>query len=153
MAFRRTTRERVSRFSCAFFDRSECREEGVAAGAVSVIFRRMNHCLRLLGLFAALLAPALLAAEKSQPPAEKKAVAPKRYPLRGVITSVQADRSALMVKHEEIPGVMRAMTMLFKVDAATLKSVQKGQTITGMMSREGTDWVLHDVKVVPEKKS
>src|SRR5690606_33988335 len=72
----------------------------------------------------------------------------QRHPLRGVITAVHADRSSLMVKHEEIPGVMRAMTMLFKVDEATLKSAQKGQTITAMMSRESGEWWLHDVKVV-----
>jgi Cu/Ag efflux protein CusF len=72
----------------------------------------------------------------------------KRHPLRGVITAVYAERSAIMVKHEEIPGVMRAMTMLFKVDAATLKSARKGQAITGMMSRQGDDWWLHDVKTV-----
>lgn len=72
----------------------------------------------------------------------------KRHPLRGLITNVYPDRSALLVKHEEIPGVMRAMTMLFKVDAATLKAAQKGQTITGLMSRQGTDWVLENVKVV-----
>ena len=72
----------------------------------------------------------------------------KRHSLRGVITAVDVERSALMVKHEEIPGVMRAMTMLFKVDIATLKSVQKGQTITAMMSRQGDDWWLHDVKTV-----
>lgn len=113
----------------------------------------MNHRLRLIGILCALLAPALAAAEPTPPPAAKKDAAPKRHPLRGVITSVLPERSGIMVKHEEIPGVMRAMTMLFKVDAATLKSVQKGQTITGMMSREGTDWVLHEVKVVPEKKS
>jgi Cu/Ag efflux protein CusF len=72
----------------------------------------------------------------------------KRHPLRGVITAVYAERSAIMVKHEAIPGVMRAMTMLFKVDAATLKFAQKGQAITGMMSRQGDDWWLHDVKTV-----
>lgn len=70
----------------------------------------------------------------------------KRHPLKGVITSVLADRSALLVKHEEIPGVMRAMTMMFKVDAATLQAAQKGRTITGLMSRQGSDWVLEDVK-------
>lgn len=53
-----------------------------------------------------------------------------------------------MVKHEEIPGVMRAMTMMFRVDEATLKSVQKGQSITAMMSRQADEWWLHDVKVV-----
>jgi Cu/Ag efflux protein CusF len=72
----------------------------------------------------------------------------KRHPLRGVITAVYPDRSSLMVKHEEIPGVMRAMTMLFKVEPATLKSAEKGQTITAMMSRQGDEWWLHDVKTV-----
>jgi Cu/Ag efflux protein CusF len=75
----------------------------------------------------------------------------KRHPLKGVITSVLADQSALMVKHEEIPGVMRAMTMLFKVDAATLKSARKGHGITGLMSRQGNDWVLEEVKLIVVK--
>ena len=72
----------------------------------------------------------------------------KRHPLRGVITAVYPERASIMVKHEEIPGVMRAMTMLFRVDEATLKSLQKGQTITAMMSRQADEWWLHDVKVV-----
>src|SRR5688500_12631799 len=80
--------------------------------------------------------------------AAKPAEQIKRHPLRGVITAVHADRSSLMVKHEEIPGVMRAMTMLFKVVPATLKSVQKGETITAMMSRHGDEWWLHDVKTI-----
>jgi Cu/Ag efflux protein CusF len=83
--------------------------------------------------------------------AAKTTDAIKRHALKGVITSVLADRSALMVKHEEIPGVMRAMTMMFKVDAATLQSVQKGQTITGLMSRQSGNWVLENVQVVGAK--
>jgi Cu/Ag efflux protein CusF len=79
--------------------------------------------------------------------AAKPAEPMKRHPLRGVITAVDTERSALMVKHEAIPGVMRAMTMMFKVDEATLKSVQKGQAITAMMSRQGDEWWLHEVKV------
>ena len=75
----------------------------------------------------------------------------KRHPLKGVITSVLPERSALMVKHEEIPGFMRAMTMMFKVDAATLKSVKKGDAIAGMMSRRGDDWVLEDVRPAKAK--
>lgn len=94
----------------------------------------------------------LLAAETPKS-AEKSVEAPKRHPLRGVVTRVDAERSALMVKHEEIPGVMRAMTMLFKVDAATLKSVKAGDAITGQMSRQGGDWVLEDVKLAEAKKN
>jgi len=76
----------------------------------------------------------------------------KRHPLKGVIVSVRPDQSALTVKHEEIPGVMRAMTMQFKVDAATLKQAQKGQAITGLMSRQNNEWVLEDVKFVDAPK-
>ena len=75
----------------------------------------------------------------------------KRHPLKGVITSVLPERSALMVKHEEIPGFMRAMTMMFKVDAATLKSAKKGDAVTGMMSRRGDDWILEDVRPAKAK--
>ncbi|MES2691904.1 MAG: copper-binding protein [Verrucomicrobiota bacterium] len=103
-----------------------------------------------------LLAPATtFAADSAKPAAKPTADTPaaKRHPLRGVITRVDTERSALMVKHEDIPGVMRAMTMLFKVDAATLKSSKEGQTITGLLSRQGANWVLEDVKVVSEKKS
>jgi Cu/Ag efflux protein CusF len=74
--------------------------------------------------------------------------AAKRHPLRGVIVAVHADTSELRVKHEEIPGVMRAMTMFFKVDPVTIKTVKAGQTITAQMSREDGAWWLHDVKVV-----
>ena len=76
----------------------------------------------------------------------EKSAAVMRHPLRGVITSVMAEQSAFMVKHEEIPGVMRAMTMLFKVDAAALKAFKAGDAITGLMSRQGRDWVLENVK-------
>lgn len=75
---------------------------------------------------------------------------PKRHDLRGVVTNIYADRSALLVRHEEIPGFMKPMTMLFKVDAATLQAARKGQTITARMSRQGSDWVLEDVKVVAQ---
>ncbi|MBI5689113.1 MAG: copper-binding protein [Verrucomicrobia bacterium] len=127
---------------------------------------------RSLSLVVALTAPALFAAEGkncgcdcckdrpkgvacccNEPAATPAATAKaddgiKRYPLKGVIMSVRADLSGLSVKHEEIPGVMRAMTMMFKVDAATLKVAQKGQVITGLMSRRGNEWVLEDVKFV-----
>jgi Cu/Ag efflux protein CusF len=106
-------------------------------------------------LLCALLAVAPVAsfaAEKSAD-AAKSADAIKRHPLKGVVTGVLAEKSAILVKHEEIPGVMRAMTMMFKVDADTLKSSKEGQAITALMSRQGDAWVLEKVKVVGEKKS
>ena len=113
----------------------------------------------VLGPCALVLSPAALsAAEKSPTPAAPTAsaeapAAPKRHPLRGVITSVLTEKSAFMVRHEEIPGVMRAMTMMFKVDATALKTFKAGDTVTGLMSRQATGWVLEEVKpAAPAKK-
>lgn len=75
----------------------------------------------------------------------------KRYPLKGVIIDLLPDRSELLVKHEAIPGFMRAMTMIFKVDAATLKAAAKGQVITAtLVQREGA-FSLEDVKPATAK--
>lgn len=83
-------------------------------------------------------------------PAEKSAV--KRHPLRGVITRIEPEASALMVKHETIPGVMRAMTMRFKVAPDVVKKFKVGDTITALMSRVDDEWRLDDVKrATPEK--
>ena len=68
------------------------------------------------------------------------------HPLKGIIVDILSDRSALLVKHEAIPGFMAAMTMLFKVDAATLAAAKKGDAITGQLSRKDDDWILTDVK-------
>lgn len=69
-----------------------------------------------------------------------------RHPLRGVVTRIEADASALMVKHEAIPGVMPAMTMQFKAGPAALQPLRQGQTITATMVRRGDDWWLEDIK-------
>lgn len=79
-------------------------------------------------------------------PAEQPTAKEVRHPLRGVIRDIYPERSAIMVRHEEIPGYMRAMTMMFKVDAATLAGAKKDQSITGtLVHRDGEFW-LEDVK-------
>ena len=82
-------------------------------------------------------------AEKTTEPA------PQRHPLKGVVVDVLADKSALLVKHEAILGVMKAMTMLFQVDAATLKSpaATKGAVITGFLVRKTDGWWLVEAAV------
>jgi hypothetical protein len=69
-----------------------------------------------------------------------------RHPLKGVVLEVRADRNALVVKHEEIPGVMRAMTMLLKVDEPTLKAAKKNQAINAQLVRKTDGWWLEEVK-------
>lgn len=87
-------------------------------------------------------------AEKPAAPAEQ----PKSHPVKGVIMGIMADKGALLVKHEEVPGVMRAMTMMFKVEPAVLEKVKRGDAIHGLMSRRADGWWLHEVEVVPAAK-
>ena len=70
------------------------------------------------------------------------------HPLVGVVREVVADRQSLLVKHEEIPGVMKAMTMLLRVEPEVLSRVKKGDAIKAQLGRdaEGT-WFLRDVAV------
>lgn len=79
----------------------------------------------------------------------EKAETPRRHPLKGVIVDVRADRQALLVKHQEIPGVMRAMTMLLKTDPATLQRVAKGQKIAGLLVRKDDAWWIEEVTLDP----
>lgn len=111
--------------------------------------------LRIHSLICLMLAllpvTASVRAAETAPAVTTPPVSAPKHALRGVITGIMPDRSALLVKHEAIPGVMRAMTMLFRVDAATLASAKEGQAITGLMSRQGDAWVLEDVKPAPAK--
>ena len=114
--------------------------------------------LPLLLVLSALSSAATLSAEecvcsapvavitKTLSAAGEKTDAPKRHPLKGVVIDVLAAKSALLVKHEEIPGVMKAMTMLLKVDEAGLKAVKKGDAVTGLLVRKTDGWWLEDVK-------
>lgn len=89
------------------------------------------------------------AGDEKPAPAADAAPAPQMHPLKGVVVDVLADKSALLVKHEDIPGVMRAMTMMFRVDAETLARVKKGDAITAQMGRDTEKkWILRDVQVV-----
>lgn len=100
----------------------------------------------ILSLFL-LLAVGLTAATTAPHPAE-----PKAHPLKGVIMGIMAEKTALLVKHEEVPGVMRAMTMLFKVEPAVLKHVKHGDAITALISRRADGWWLTEVEVVAPAK-
>ena len=84
---------------------------------------------------------------------ETSGEAAPRHALRGVVIAVHEGDSTLTVKHEAIPGVMPAMTMVFKVDAPALKVAKKGATITGQMSRQGEDWWLHEVALVEAQRT
>lgn len=67
----------------------------------------------LASLAAALALAAALGCGKAEAP--KAASGEKPYPLKGVVVSVDPAAGQVIVRHEEIPGYMDAMTMPFKV--------------------------------------
>lgn len=109
----------------------------------------ISSCLLLAPL------PATAADTRSTPSplASEAAAEPKAHPLKGVIMGIMTDKTALLVKHEEVPRVMRAMTMMFKVEPAVLEKVKRGDAIKGLMSRRADGWWLHEVEVLSPQKS
>jgi len=67
--------------------------------------------------------------------------------VKGVVTRVLEDRQLVMVKHEEIPGVMRAMTMAFAVPEAVWGKMEPGVYLTGILGGGRGEWRLSDVKL------
>jgi protein SCO1 len=88
----------------------------------------MKSYALVLGLFAMALA---LSTGCSRPPrdAANKADQGERYPLTGEIIRVEADRSVLVVRHDEIKGYMPAMTMEFLVSPGDIAAAKPGQRI------------------------
>jgi protein SCO1/2 len=57
----------------------------------------------------------------------------KEYQLKGQILDVKPDTGEVLVKHEDIPGFMMAMTMPYKADAKILADKQPGDLITATL--------------------
>ncbi len=57
--------------------------------------------------------------------------------------------STLLVRHSEVPGVMQAMTMEFKVSAETFSAAREGQDILARIERrEDGSWWLTDMRLL-----
>jgi Cu/Ag efflux protein CusF len=75
---------------------------------------------------------------------------PAGHPLRGKIVAILKEKSSLLVAHEEIPGVMAAMTMFLRVDPATLENARAGQMIHARLIKKDASWWLVDVIPAPD---
>ncbi|MGA7990536.1 MAG: SCO family protein [Thermoanaerobaculia bacterium] len=108
-------------------------------------------------------AAALGCGRPEAPKAAAPGAAEKPYPLKGVVVSVDPAASQVIVRHEEIPGYMDAMTMPFKVaETKMLDELKPGDTIEAklvvgekasrlegiVVSRHGT---APSVQTIPEQ--
>ena len=79
---------------------------------------------------------------------EEDANATRGYPIKGRVTQVLPAQNLVLVQHEEIPGVRRAMTMGFKVDPQLLPQLTAGRELLGRIERRGRDWWLFQVRLL-----
>ncbi|MES2659945.1 MAG: SCO family protein [Verrucomicrobiota bacterium] len=71
------------------------------------------------------------------------------FTVRGVVREAVPAKSQLVVKHEEIPGYMDAMTMPFQVrDPKILESVKAGDDITFQLHVTDKDHWIDGLKIV-----
>ncbi len=87
--------------------------------------------LLLLGLGA--IAGLLGCAQKNESQADDSE---EGYALLGVVEAVDAEANQLTVAHEEIPGFMEPMTMVFRVGPGDVKVVKKGDRIRARLVRD-----------------
>jgi protein SCO1/2 len=58
----------------------------------------------------------------------------KEYEVRGKVVSVTPDEKTVRLDHEEIPGLMKAMTMNFRLeDANVAKDIAPGDRVRGRL--------------------
>lgn len=86
---------------------------------------------------------------RSPDKAPSRAAAPatnlQLFAVKGVVREVKPDGRTLVVRHEEIPNYMAAMTMTFRVkDTNELSRIQRGDEITFRLSvTEEESWMDH----------
>jgi len=77
---------------------------------------------------------------------EEDAATARGFPVKGRVVSVQPGRATLTVEHEEIPGVMRAMTMEFHAAPETLAAAAPGRGLLARIERRDRAWWIFNVK-------
>lgn len=103
-----------------------------------------SYALAFLGLLALVIAPGCSRSDSDNRAAE--ASAEKGYPLTGEILSVNTEENVLVVRHDDIPGLMPAMTMEFSASPGDVAVAKPGQRIRARLIRvEDGDWRLEQI--------
>ena len=110
--------------------------------------------MKWLPWFASVLIAFGLIGCKQEPPAPVATGAsteetPREYSVRGVVRRVEPERRSLVVKHDEIPGFMPAMTMPFDVkEPKELQGLKPGDRISFRMLVTTNDGWIDRIQVL-----
>jgi protein SCO1/2 len=92
----------------------------------------------LLGLAALLGVSSAMCSTASAPPAHADAAVAPSYSATGTVRAVDAEKKTILIMHNDIPGFMKAMTMLFELrDGAVVNGVAQGDKVSFTFTDEG----------------
>ena len=79
---------------------------------------------------------------------EAKPTSPKQYKLTGVVREIDKESGQVMIRHDEIPGYMKAMTMPFDLKGKeVLGDLFVGDEVEGVLVVKADDIELNDVVI------
>lgn len=71
----------------------------------------------------------------------------KEYDIKGKVVSVDADKKSVMLNHEDIVGLMKGMTMEFRVnDPKVLKGIEAGTEVAGRLRVSDGEYTITKLK-------
>lgn len=86
------------------------------------------------------------ACTRNEPEPAAAVPAEERYPIRGEILAIDAERKVLIVHHEEVPDYMPEMTMEFLVNSGDIANAREGQRIRAdMIPSDAGDYRLENI--------
>jgi protein SCO1/2 len=72
-----------------------------------------------------------------------KDAAERQYDVKGKVVDIAPDKHSVTLDHEDIPGLMKAMKMKFRVaDAQVLEGLQPGDAVQGRLKVQAGDYIL-----------
>ena len=76
-----------------------------------------------------------------------KGSAEKQYPLKGKVVAVNQDKQTVTLDHEDIPGLMHAMTMDFEVaNSKLLDGLKPGDQLQGRLEVESGRYIITELE-------
>jgi Cu/Ag efflux protein CusF len=130
-------------------------EQGVPADIeIDADDRRAVHFLMktsfgiVAGISLAMLCSSFLGCEpKAKDDNNAASTVAKDYALEGRVVEVGENRTAITIDHKEIPNLMKAMKMEFKVqDPSVLDGIDSGDNVQGRLKVEGGQYIITSLR-------
>jgi protein SCO1/2 len=78
---------------------------------------------------------------------QQKAANEKQYDIKGTVVAVAPEKQSVTLDHEEIPGLMKAMKMEYRVDnPKLLDNLKPGDKVQGRLNAESGKYTIIELE-------